>query len=122
MVALPEVIASNQRIASYFSNGFVAVFVGGTSGVGEHTLKMFAKYVPKSRIYIIGRSQKAADDIIQECRKLGPHSKFEFIQADISLLKNVDDVCGQIRAKETSINLLFQSQGSVAIQGMLYLT
>ncbi|KAJ9156210.1 putative Short-chain dehydrogenases/reductase [Pleurostoma richardsiae] len=116
MVPLPQVIASNERIAPTFPHGLVAVFVGGTSGVGEYTLKAFAKYSSKPRVYFIGRSQEAADRIIAECKELNPGGYFEFIKADVSLLKNVDDVCRQIKAKETTINILFQSQGSMGFE------
>jgi NADP-dependent 3-hydroxy acid dehydrogenase YdfG len=113
MVALPEVIASNKRIATTFPDGLVAVFVGGTSGVGEYTLKAFAKYAPKSRVYIVGRSQEAAYRIIEECKQVNPGGKFTFIKGDVSLMNGVDDVCRQIQSMETTVNLLFESQGSM---------
>ncbi|KAL1892337.1 hypothetical protein Sste5346_007075 [Sporothrix stenoceras] len=118
MVALSEAVASNQRIASTFPKGLVAVFVGGTSGVGEYTIKAFAKYTCNSRAYIVGRSEPNATRILAECRALGPSSTFEFIQGDISLLKMVDDICNKIRAKETAINILFQTQGSMAFSAV----
>lgn len=33
----------------------VGVFVGGTSGIGEFTLKAFARRIRRPTIYIIGR-------------------------------------------------------------------
>lgn len=109
-------ITSNERIAATFPNGLVAVFVGGTSGVGEYTILKLAKYVVRPRVYIVGRSQESADRIIKECKILNPDGEFHFIKSDISLLVNVDDVCGQIMKKETAINILFQSQGSMAFK------
>ncbi|KAH8649218.1 putative short-chain dehydrogenases/reductase [Xylariales sp. PMI_506] len=114
MVSLDDVTLSNRRIASTFPNGLVAVFVGGTSGIGEYTLKALAAHAVASRIYIVGRAQAAASGIIEECKELSPTSQFEFIQADISLISVVDDVCRQIKSKETAINILFQSQGTLA--------
>jgi NADP-dependent 3-hydroxy acid dehydrogenase YdfG len=116
MVPLPSIITSNKHIASTFPDGLVAVFVGGTSGVGEYTLLKLAKYASKLRVYIVGRSQESADRIIKECKLLNPDGKFQFIRSDISLLANVDDVCRQIMRKETAINILFQSQGSMAFK------
>lgn len=116
MVALSEVIESNERISTALPDGLVAVFVGGTSGIGEYTVKALAKYARQPRIYIVGRSQEAGDRIIGECRQLSPGGKYEFIKADVSLLKSVDDVCRQIKEKETAINLLFESQGSMAFK------
>ncbi|CAM1504926.1 Fc.00g025170.m01.CDS01 [Cosmosporella sp. VM-42] len=116
MVALPDVIASNERIAPAFPNGLVAVFIGGTSGVGEYTLKAFAKHSSNPRVYVVGRSQEAADRIIQECKQLNRGGTFEFLKLDVSLVKNVDEVCVHIKKKETAINILFQSQGSMAFE------
>ena len=113
MAALQHAKASNERIASTFPKGLVAVFVGGTSGVGECTLKTFTRHASNPRVYLVGRSQEAANRIVAECQSLNPNGYFEFIKADISALKNVDDVCRQLKAKESAINLLFQSQGSM---------
>ncbi|KAI3324401.1 putative short-chain dehydrogenases/reductase [Xylariaceae sp. AK1471] len=114
MVALSDIIASNESIPSALPKGLVAVFVGGTSGVGEYTLKAFTKYAREPRILVIGRSQEAADRILAECRQLSPGGHFEFMRADVSLLKNIDDVCRQIKEKVSVINILFQSQGTMA--------
>lgn len=113
MVALSDVEASNKRIASAFPDGLVAVFVGGTSGVGEYTLKALAASCSKTRAYIVGRSQQAADRIISECKQVCPDGTFEFFQTDVSLVKNVDEACRQIRSKVSAINILFLSQGSM---------
>lgn len=114
MVTLSDVEASNRCISSVFQDGLVAVFVGGTSGIGEYTLKQLAKDTRKLRAYIVGRSLEAADRIIKECKQLNSAGEYIFIQADVSLLKNVDDVCRQIKAKEKAINILFQSQATMA--------
>ncbi|PVH94465.1 putative short-chain dehydrogenases/reductase [Periconia macrospinosa] len=114
MVALAEVIASNKRVATELPAGLVAVFVGGTSGVGEYTLKSFARYTIKPRVYIVGRSQEAANRILSECQQLNKDGSYEFIPADVSLLKNIDPVCRHIKRKESVINVLFQSQGNMA--------
>ncbi|KAI0805559.1 putative short-chain dehydrogenases/reductase [Xylaria sp. FL0064] len=116
MVVLSDIIASNKRIPSALPAGLVAVFVGGTSGVGEYTLKAFARYARAPKVIIVGRSQEVADRILSECRQLSPEGHFEFIRADVSLLKNVDDVCRQIKEKVSAINLLFESQGSMAFE------
>jgi hypothetical protein len=63
MVSLKYVQLSNGRIASALPPHLVCVFVGATSGVGEYSLKTFAKYANQPRIYFVGRSQEAADRI-----------------------------------------------------------
>lgn len=111
MVSLPDVQASNAQIASALP-GLVAVFVGATSGIGEYSLKEFARHAQKPRVYFVGRSQEAADRIAEECRELNPDGEFIFIKADVSLLNSVDDVCRRIMEKEKTINLLFLTCGS----------
>ncbi|TVY89750.1 Oxidoreductase [Lachnellula willkommii] len=113
MVHLEAVQASNRRIASIFGPGLVAMFVGGTSGVGETTLKQFAKHALRPRVYLVGRSQEAASRIKAECKALNPEGEFIFIKKDTSLLRNVDLVCDEIKSKEKSINLLFLTVGTL---------
>lgn len=111
MVSLSTVIASNALILTTLPVGLVAIFVGGTSGIGEATLKKFAKHAQKPRVYIIGRSQEAADRILAECKEINPEGEFIFLKVDVSLIRNVDEVCEDLKKKETVINLLFLSQG-----------
>ncbi|KFY35813.1 hypothetical protein V494_05572 [Pseudogymnoascus sp. VKM F-4513 (FW-928)] len=113
MVTLSATEASNSRISSDLPAGLVAVFVGSTSGIGEYSLKAFAQQAKSPRIYLVGRSEDAATRIITECKDLNPTGQYIFIKSDISLLKNVDTVCQEITAKEISINLLFQTQGTM---------
>lgn len=113
MVKLSDVIESNGRIASELPPGLVAVFPGGTSGIGEYSVLALAKHARQPKIYLVGRSQSAADRIIAECKRLNPEGQYFFIATDASLIKNVDDVCRQFREKEKAINLLFLSIGSL---------
>jgi NADP-dependent 3-hydroxy acid dehydrogenase YdfG len=113
MVTLSATEASNLKISSDLPAGLVAVFVGATSGIGEYALKAFAKQAKSPKVYFVGRSQDAANRITAECRELNPAGQYIFIKSDVSLLKNVDTVCQQILAKEDSINLLFQTQGTM---------
>ncbi|TVY84892.1 Oxidoreductase andH [Lachnellula suecica] len=113
MVSLSEVEASNSLIPAYLSN-LVAVFVGATSGIGETSLKQFAKLSIAPRIYFVGRSQEAGDRISAELKDLNAKGEYTFIKADVSLIRVVDDVCRDIMSKEKAINVLFLSQGSLA--------
>lgn len=118
MVALTDVQSSNSRVTSALPPGLVAVFVGATSGIGETSLKQFAKHSRQPRVYFIGRSQEAGDRIAAECKTLNSEGEYIFIKADTSLLCNVDDVCRDIKNKEKAVNLLFLSTGSLISKGM----
>lgn len=111
MVTLTHVRSSNSLISSTLPPNLVAVFVGATSGIGESTLKQFAKHSRQPRAYFVGRSQDAGDRIVVECRALNPEGEYIFVKADVSLIRVVDEVCDEIKAKEKAINILFLSAG-----------
>jgi NAD(P)-dependent dehydrogenase (short-subunit alcohol dehydrogenase family) len=113
MVSLIDVQSSNFRTTSTLPPGLVAVFVGGTSGIGETTLKQFAKHTRRPRIYFVGRSQEAGDRIAAECKALNSERQYIFIKGDTSLIRTVDDICRDIKSKEKSVNLLFLSMGTL---------
>lgn len=72
-----------------------------------------AKCASKPRIYIIGRSKEACDRLDVDLKTVNPAGQYIFIRSDISLLRNVDEVCEEIKSKEPAINLLFMSQGTL---------
>ncbi|KAI0116238.1 hydrogenase/reductase-like protein [Hypoxylon sp. NC0597] len=113
MVSLNAIRDSNSRIAAELPAGLVAVFVGATSGIGETSLKQFVKCAIKPRIYFIGRSETAAERIKNELRSLNRDGEYTFLKYDTSLLLNVDQACRDIRDKESTINLLFISTGTL---------
>ncbi|KAF5863279.1 hypothetical protein ETB97_010401 [Aspergillus alliaceus] len=92
----------------------VAVFVGGTSGIGEATAKELVKTARSPTIYIIGRNQEAGSSILADCRALNPHGSYEFIMSDVSLLREVDAACREIQRKEPVVDLLFMTPGHLA--------
>ena len=57
------------------------------------------------------RNELAADKIISEIKHIQPDAEATFIKKDLTLLKNVDEVCEEVKAKEKKINLLFMTQG-----------
>jgi NADP-dependent 3-hydroxy acid dehydrogenase YdfG len=116
MVNLKDVRASNAALKTTVSNE-VAVFVGATSGIGETTLRNFAKSSSKPKVYLVGRSESAASRILGELKELNPEGIFTFIKSDVSLLKNVDALTDEIKTKEKKIDLLFLTPGYVSFGG-----
>ncbi|KAJ3834676.1 hypothetical protein F5878DRAFT_346878 [Lentinula raphanica] len=120
MVSLSEVHKSNALISTSLPPHFVSVFVGGTSGIGESTLKAFASHAIQPKIYILGRNRTSAERIIEECENLGPEghqgeAEVIFLQADLSSMKAVTGICEDIKrreGREGKINLLFLSTGT----------
>lgn len=111
MVAQNIITASNAKIASTLPSGLVGVFIGGTNGIGEYTLKAFAKHVSKPQVIFTGRSQEAADRIVTECKSINPEGSYTFIKADTSTIRKVDEVSEEIKRKVQTINVLFLTTG-----------
>jgi len=128
MVGLDIVRASNAKLIA--SQPLVAVFVGGTSGIGSYTYKVLAKLAkdgPGLRAYVVGRNESSANEIIAECCKSNPNGDFRFVKADdIGLLKDVDRVCAEISRLEEEeatknggkprIDLLIMTQAYLAFE------
>lgn len=118
-------VARAANLALVKTQPLVAVFIGGTTGIGEYSLRALASTHADQgnglRIYIIGRRKVAADKIISDCQVLSPQGQFTFVSADdLSLLKNVDRVCAEITYQEQKqaadgggprIDMLVMSQG-----------
>lgn len=105
MVKLYVVRAANAALIK--TQPLVAVFVGGTSGICEYTLRALAAThadVGKGlRVYIVGRNASAAGAIISDCLHICPTGQFRFVQAkDLALLRDVDRVCSDIIKNEES--------------------
>ncbi len=113
MVSLAAMRASNAQVATALPPGLVAVFIGATSGIGETSLKQFAKHASRPRAYFVGRSQEAGARILGECKALNPEGEYIFRKADVSLIRVVDDICREIKSKEKAINILCLSPGSM---------
>jgi len=129
MVHLDIVRAANTALAK--SQPLVAVFVGGTSGIGEYTLRALASAHGTTgktlRVYLVGRNAASAVKILADCRKECAGSDFRFVQAkDLRLLRDVDKTCAEILRLEKEeegnggparVDMLFMSQGLVLFGG-----
>ena len=107
MVQIGVVRFSNATLIK--SQPLVAVFVGGMSGIGEHTIHaLAATHVDRGKglhLYIVGRNADAGGKIILDCARVCPSGHFFFMRADdLSLLKDVDRVCAEIIQGEKDEN------------------
>lgn len=116
MVNLTEVRRSNSALKAS-AERLVAVFAGATSGIGESTLRALATNARYPIVYIIGRNKVRASIIIDECHLSCPEGTFVFVQADLSLLRNVDVVCKRIMEETRKLDVLFMSQGYISFEG-----
>jgi NAD(P)-dependent dehydrogenase (short-subunit alcohol dehydrogenase family) len=105
MVRLDLARTANTNLFS--NHPLVAVFVGGTSGIGEYTLRSLADLASTQnqgtglRVYLVGRNATAADTILDDCRKKCPQARFFFVKAsNIAELSDVDKCCAEIKRLE----------------------
>ena len=118
MVAIKDVRISNAAFkASKESSGLVAVFVGATSGIGMGSLKALARKAHEPKVYILGRSKRAAAPLLIELGTLNPQATYVFIETEVSLMRNVDMACEQIKSNEKKVDILFMSPGYLGFGG-----
>lgn len=113
-------------VAEYVSKpSLVVVSAGGSSGIGETTLRQLCIAAGKDGgkgkglfIYILGRNETTISKLISEFKSLAPNAQFTHILAkDLSLLKDVDKACSEVIKLERArvgeaarVDLLVMSQ------------
>jgi NAD(P)-dependent dehydrogenase (short-subunit alcohol dehydrogenase family) len=117
MVAISTVIASNARFAKEQHRGAVCVFAGATAGIGLETLKKMAVMLNSSTFYILGRTPSRFTSHLEELKMIGPSNQYQFIEAQVSLISEVDAVCQQITSSETKLDYLCMSSGGLPWAG-----
>ncbi|KAF5649898.1 Dehydrogenase reductase SDR family member 12 [Fusarium sp. NRRL 25303] len=119
MVAINTIKKSNQSaLPLALPQNLKAVFLGATSGIGRSTIKQLAIATDNKSptIYIVGRSTSAATPLIAELRQSNPSAKIEFIERDVSLVKEADAAMKEIAKQETKIDILFMSVGFMSFE------
>lgn len=112
MVSDKDIQASN-RLINDATAPRVAVFVGGTSGIGKFTLRALVATGASLRIYLIGRksSEEPMRTFIQELDAINPKAEVIWTEGEIALLAETKRVCEGIKTKESRVDLLFLSAG-----------
>jgi NAD(P)-dependent dehydrogenase (short-subunit alcohol dehydrogenase family) len=124
MPSISTVRASNAIVSHLTSPRPVAIFVGGTSGIGEAMARLFACHTEgNSNIVIVGRNKEAANRILSSLPSptleegSGPPVSREFIHCDATLMKNVHTATQEILSKYPKINYLVLSTGLLTLAG-----
>ncbi|KAM0238344.1 hypothetical protein ACHAP5_008688 [Fusarium lateritium] len=112
MVKYKDVKVSNALINEATAPR-IAVFVGGTSGIGKATVEALVAANTSLRIYLIGRksSQQRTETLIQGLHAINPNAEIIWIEGEVSLLAETKRVCEIIKSKEPRIDLLFLTTG-----------
>ncbi|CAE6416158.1 hypothetical protein ACGC1H_007207 [Rhizoctonia solani] len=94
-----------------------ALFLGGTSGVGQAVAEALAQATKgNSHIVLCGRNKAAADKIFEGFPK-SSDSKYEFEQCDATLMSNVRNTTSSLVGRLPKLNYLVLSPGFLTLKG-----
>ncbi len=112
MVSYKEILASNSLINDA-TGPRVAVFVGGTSGIGKLTIKALVATGTSVRIHLVGRksAEERTRTFIQELSAINPKAEVFWTEGEVSLLAETKKICEAIKSKESCVDLLFITTG-----------
>ncbi|PVG01539.1 NAD(P)-binding protein [Serendipita vermifera] len=102
----------------------IALFFGGTSGIGQAMAKQLAKQTNgRAHIILLGRNQAAAEKIISSFPKTDAStppdhaSDYSFVKVDASSMEEVRQATSQLSSLLPKINFIVTSTGYVTTKG-----
>lgn len=117
-MSLSAIRASNAKaFASLGHSCLVAVFVGGTAGIGRAMAQAFATSTKGSTLVLVGRSKESAEQLFSSLREAGAEGQYEFFQCDATLMNNVKKTSDDILSRHPKINYLVCTQGYLTLDG-----
>ena len=84
MVSLDIIRKANSSLRSRLPKP-VALFVGGTSGIGRSTLRQLALNTKAPTAYIVGRNENNAKPLLKELRQLNPLGSYTVSYTHLTL-------------------------------------
>ncbi|KZT07074.1 NAD(P)-binding protein [Laetiporus sulphureus 93-53] len=116
---MPSLEAARSSNADYAPpSPPVAIFVGGTSGIGRAMAETLARYTNGNvNIIIIGRNRAAAEAIIASFPPPPAGVQHEFVPCDANLMKNVESTTQGLLARLPKVNYLVLSSANLRFFG-----
>lgn len=119
MTSLAAIKTANATALTPKSYLPVAIFLGGTSGIGQGLAEAFARHTKgNAHIIVVGRNQAAADAIIAKFPKpTSQDASHVFVKCDVASMTSVRAATSDILAKYSKINYIAMSPGYMTMKG-----
>lgn len=117
MVGALAIAESNLAYAQEQHSSLVCVFAGATAGIGRATLERLATMLHSSTFYILGRNKQRHAAWLDQLGATAPRSRFVYIEAQVSLISDIDKACDQILSAEQKVDILCMSPGGMPFAG-----
>lgn len=117
MVGAVAIAESNLAYAQEQHSSLVCVFAGATAGIGRATLERLATMLHSSTFYILGRNKQRHAAWLDQLGATAPSSKFVYIEAQVSMISDIDTACDQILSAELKVDILCMSPGGMPFAG-----
>ncbi|PCH35022.1 NAD(P)-binding protein [Wolfiporia cocos MD-104 SS10] len=96
----------------------VAVFLGGTSGIGQAICRALAHYTRgNTHVVICGRNRSSADATLTSLPGSAQPNQREFISCDATLMRSVEDTTSSLLSGLQKVNFLVLSPGFMNLRG-----
>jgi NAD(P)-dependent dehydrogenase (short-subunit alcohol dehydrogenase family) len=119
MVKLSVVRAANVDLEAV-TRPTTAVFVGATRGIGRATLLELARRKRTGlKVYVVGRNANNQQPLLDQLRAINANGDFIFLEGQITQLAEIKRICSDIRSRESSIDLLWLSAGTLPFDGRI---
>ena len=119
MTTLASIRAANLTAGAGLNYRPVAVFAGGTGGIGAGMAQAFARHRNgDAHIILIGRNRAAAEKVIASFPKPKTQDvQHEFVECDVTLMRNVRKTTAELVQRLPKVNYLVLTQGKLTTKG-----
>ena len=86
------------------------IITGATDGIGKQTAIELAKL--GYNIGLVGRNQEKGDEVLDEIASATGNNSLKYFKADLSIIKNLDNLANDIKREYDSIDILINNAGA----------
>lgn len=90
-------------------NGLTAVITGGTSGIGEATVKLFAEN--HANVVFVGTNAEKGENVLKKLREAKIDANARFLHCDVSREDDVRKLAAFVRSEFSGCDILFNNAG-----------